>query len=114
MAIAFLILALVALGLLAASLVYNKRLEKRVAERDSEAQRLRQWYESETFRIQSERQTAISKAQELVDQQLAEMRQESDRHRQHYESLVRQSQADANELVERTQKEVEPLRQYEG
>jgi hypothetical protein len=112
MAIAFLIVAIVCIGLLAAALINNKRLEQRVAERDAEAAHLRQYYESESLRIQTETQTALTKAQALVDQQVAELKQESERVRQHYEDQAQQAQAQAESLVAKAIKDLEPLRKY--
>jgi hypothetical protein len=114
MAIVFLIIALAAVGLLVVVLITNKRLEKRVGERDAEVQRLLQYNESEAIRMRNEAQGALTKAQQMVDQQLAAMAQESDRIRQHYESLARQAQVEAQALVDRTLREVEPLRKYQG
>ena len=114
MAIVFLVITLVCVGLFVAAMITNKRLEKRVAERDAEAERLRQYYESESLRIQTEAQTALKDAQTLVDQQVAEMKEESERIRQHYEDEARKTQTAADALVAKTLKELEPLRKYES
>jgi hypothetical protein len=114
MAIVFLAITLVCVGLFVAAMITNKRLEKRVAERDAEAERLRQYYESESLRIQTEAQTALKDAQTLVDQQVAEMKEESERIRQHYEDEARKTQTAADALVTKTLKELEPLRKYES
>ena len=114
MAIVFLVITLVCVGLFVAAMITNKRLEKRVAERDAEAERLRQYYESESLRIQTEAQTALKDAQTLVDQQVAEMKEESERIRQHYEDEARKTQTAADALVTKTLKELEPLRKYES
>ena len=114
MAIFFLAITLVCVGLFVAAMITNKRLEKRVAERDAEAERLRQYYESESLRIQTEAQTALKDAQTLVDQQVAEMKEESERIRQHYEDEARKTQTAADALVTKTLKELEPLRKYES
>jgi Domain of unknown function (DUF4041)/Meiotically up-regulated gene 113 len=114
MAIVFLITTLVCIGLFVAATITNKRLEKRVAERDAEAERLRQYYESESLRIQAEAQTALANAQALVDQQLAEMKEEGERIRQHYEAEARKTQTAADALVVKTLKDLEPLRKYES
>lgn len=114
MAIVLLIIALVCIGLLVAAMVANKRLEERVAERDAEAERLRQHYESESLRIQTEAQAALTNAQALVDQQLAEMKEESERVREHYEAEARETQTAADALVAKTLKDLEPLRKYES
>src|ERR1035441_824230 len=99
MAIVFLVITLVCVGIFVAAMITNKRLEKRVAERDAEAERLRQYYESESLRIQTEAQTALKDAQTLVDQQVAEMKEESERIRQHYEDEARKTQTAADALV---------------
>ena len=72
MVIACLIVALICVGLFIFATVNNKRLEKRAAAADAEAERLRQYYESETIRIQNETQSALANAQALLDQQLEE------------------------------------------
>jgi F0F1-type ATP synthase membrane subunit b/b' len=114
MAIICLFITVVCVGLFVAAMIANKRLEKRVAERDAEAERLRQYYESESLRIQAEAQTALRTAQALVDQEAAEMKKESERVRQHYEAEALKTQAAAEALVAKTLKDLEPLRKYES
>lgn len=114
MAIAFLFIALVLLGLFLAAVVTNRRLEKLVADRNAEVERLRQYYESETIRMRTEAQAALAEAQRIVDQQVVEMKEESERVRKHYEGEARQMQTSAEALVAKTLKDVEPLRKYEG
>ena len=114
MVIACLIVALICVGLFIFATVNNKRLEKRAAAADAEAERLRQYYESETIRIQNETQSALANAQALLDQQLEEAKQESERVRQHYQSEAHKSQVAAEALVAKTLKELDPLRKYEN
>jgi len=114
MVIACLIVVLICVGLFVFATVNNKRLEKRAAAADAEAERLRQYYESETIRIQNETQSALANAQALLDQQLEEVKQESERVRQHYQSEAHKSQVAAEALVAKTLKELEPLRKYES
>jgi Skp family chaperone for outer membrane proteins len=112
MVIACLIVALICVGLFIFATVNNKRLEKRADAADAEAERLRQYYESETLRIQNETQSALANAQALLDQQLDEAKQESECLRQHYQSEAHKSQVAAEALVAKTLKELEPLRKY--
>jgi hypothetical protein len=112
MVIVCLTVALVCIGLFIFATLSNKRLEKRAAAADAEAERLRQYYESERLRIENEAQSALSSAQALVDQQLEEAKKESERVRQHYETEARKSQMAAEALVAKTRKELEPLRKY--
>ena len=114
MVIASLIVVLICVGLFVFATVNNKRLEKRAAAADAEAERLRQYYESETIRFQNETQSALANAQALLDQQLEEVKQESERVRQHYQSEAHISQVAAEALVAKTLKELEPLRKYES
>jgi hypothetical protein len=112
MVIACLIVALICVGLFIFATVNNKRLEKHAAAADAEAERLRQYYESETLRVRNEAQSALANAQVLLDQQLEESKQESERVRQHYEAEAHKSQAAGEALVAKTLKELEPLRKY--
>ncbi|MCX6925407.1 MAG: hypothetical protein NT154_19690 [Verrucomicrobia bacterium] len=112
MVIVCLIVALICVGLFIFATVNNQRLEKRAAAADAEAERLRQYYESETIRIQNETQLALANAQALLDQQLEEAKQEFERVRQHYQSEAHKSQVASEVLVAKTLKELEPLRRY--
>ncbi len=114
MAIACLIVALVCVGLFVFATINNKRLEKRAAAADAEAERLRQYYESETLRTRNETQSALANAQALLNQQLDEAKLESERAREHYQSEAIKSQVAAEALVAKTLKELEPLRKYES
>ena len=114
MAIASLIVALICVGLFIFATVNNKRLEKRAVAAEAEAERLRQYYESETLRIRNETQSALANAQALLDQQLEEAKQESERVRKHYQSEAHKSQAAAEALVAKTLEEIEPLRKYQS
>jgi hypothetical protein len=112
MVIACLFVALICVGLFIFATINNKRLEKRAAAADAEAERLRQYYESETLRIQNETQSALASAQALLDQQLEEAKQESERVRQHYETEAHKSQVAAEALVTKTLQELGPLQKY--
>jgi hypothetical protein len=94
------------------ALINNKRLEQRVAQRDAEAQRLQQYYESETRRIQAEASTSLASAQALLDQQLANLQQDLERKRQHYQSQATRAGSDASEQIRKVREELEPLRKY--
>lgn len=113
MTIVFAFIAVVCIGLLIAAMLYNKKLEGRVAAANQESERLRQYYESETQRVYREAQAAVAEAQKQIDQQFAELKQESERLRQHYETETRKSQEAADALVAKTIKEFEPLRKFE-
>jgi len=109
----FAIIAAVCVGFVVALLILNKKLESQVAAEKQEAERLRQYYESETSRVYNEAQAAVAEAQKLADQQFENFKQESERVRQHYEAEARQSQEAAQVLVAKTIKDFEPLRKYE-
>ena len=113
MTIVLAIIIVVCLGILAAVMVSNKKLEQQIAAEKQETERLRQYYESETSRVYSEAQAAVVEAQRLVDQQSADLKQEAERVRQHYEAEARKSQEAAEVLVAKTIKDFEPLRKYE-
>ena len=113
MIIVLVIITLACLGILAAVLVSNKKLEQKLAAEKQETERLRQYYESETSRVYNEAQAAVAEAQRLVDQQSADLKQEAERVRQHYEAEARKSQEAAEALVAKTIKDFEPLRKYE-
>ena len=113
MTIVFAIITLACIGILAAVLVSNKKLEQQVAAEKQETERLRQYYESEASRVYNEAQAAVVEAQRLVDQQSADLKQEAERVRQHFEAEARKSQEAAEALVARTIKDFEPLRKYE-
>lgn len=114
MVILCVILTLACLGLLMFTLFINKKLEQRVAHHAAEADRLRQYYECETSRIQTEANAALANAQVLLDQQLAEMKQDVERAREHYQAEARSARAEAQALVQSTLEEVEPLRKYQS
>jgi hypothetical protein len=113
MTIVLAITTLACLGILAAVLVSNKKLEQKLAAEKQETERLRQYYESETSRVYNEAQAAVAEAQHLVDQQSANLKQEAERVRQHYEAEARKSQESAEALVAKTIKDFAPLRKYE-
>ena len=113
MIILLVVMTLACLGILAAALFSNKKLEQKLAAEKQETERLRQYYESETSRVYNEAQAAVAEAQRLVDQQSADLKQEAERVRQHYEAEARKSQEAAEALVAKTIKDFEPLRKYE-
>lgn len=113
MTIFFVIVAVICLGLLIAAVFYNKKLENRVATANQEAERSRQFYESETNRVYGEAKAAVIEAQKQIDQQFAGIKQETERIRQHYETEARKSQEAADALVAKTVKDFESLRKYE-
>lgn len=113
MTIVLAIITVACLGILAAVLFSNKKLEQQVAAEKQETERLRQYYEAETSRVYNEAQAAVAEAQRLVDQQSADLKQEAERSRQHYEAEARKSQEAAEALVAKTIKDFEPLRKYE-
>ena len=113
MTIVFAIIAVICLGLLIAAVFYNKKLENRVAAANQEAERSRQFYESETNRVYGEAKAAVAEAQKQIDQQFADIKQETERIRQHYETEARKSQEAADALVAKTVKDSESLRKYE-
>jgi hypothetical protein len=113
MTIVLAIITLACLGILAAVLISNKKLEQKLAAEKQETERLRQYYESETSRVYNEAQAAVAEAQRLVDQQSADLKEEGERVRQHYEAEARKSQEAAEALVAKTIKDFEPLRKYE-
>jgi ketosteroid isomerase-like protein len=92
----------------------QSRAHESIAAMKQESERIRQHHESEVLRIHNEAQTAISNAQQLVDQHLADLKQESDRIRQHYDTEARKSQEAAEALVAKTLQELGPLRKYES
>ncbi len=109
------------LGLFIVMLLKSQRLQKLVTTREAEivavkqeSAGIRQHYEGEALRIHNEAQTAISSAQQLVDQQLTDLKQETERIRQHYDNEARRSQEAAEALIAKTLKELEPLRKYES
>jgi hypothetical protein len=112
MTVVLAIITLACLGILAAVLITNKKLEQKLAAEKQETERLRHYYESETSRIYNEAQSAVAEAQRLVDQQSAELKEEGERVRQHYEAEARKSQEAAEALVAKTIKDFEPLRKY--
>lgn len=112
MTIVCVVIALVSLVIVVLTQVNNKKLEKRVAERDAEARRLQQYYESETRRIQAEASTSLASAQALLEQQLAVMQQDLERKRQHYQSEANQAERTARDLIKQIRQELEPLRKY--
>jgi hypothetical protein len=112
MAIACLIISLICIGILVFTLINNKNLEQRAAAKSAEAERLRQYYEAEYIRVQTEARTAVENAQALVNQQVAELKQESERVRQHYEDQAKQAKVEADTLVANIRAELEPLRRY--
>ncbi len=121
MTIALAIIAAVLLGLFIAMLLKSQRLQKMLADRDTEIAAVkqesgitRQHYESEALRVHNEAQAAISNAQQLVDQHLADLKQESERIRQHYDHEARKSQQAAEALLAKTLHEIGPLRKYES
>ncbi len=121
MTIALAVVAVVLLGLFIAMLLKSQRLQKLLAEREGEILAVKQesagflqHYESEALRIHNEAQTAISNAQQLVDQHLTDLKQESERIRQHYDTEARKSQEVAEGLLAKTLQELEPLRKYES
>lgn len=101
----------------------NKKLERRVVESQAEAQRLRQYYDAETRRIQGETDAlvanthaeaskSLTSAQALLDQQLVAMQQDFERKRQHYQARALQAETEARAEVEKIREELEPLRKY--
>lgn len=113
MTIVFAIIAVVCIGLLIVVMFNNKKLERQVTAANEQAERLRQHYEAETYRVYNESQSAVAEAQKQIDQQFAELKQESERIRQHYETEARKSQDAADALVAKTIKDFEPLRKFE-
>jgi hypothetical protein len=109
----FAIIAVGCAGFIVALLILNKKLESQVASEKQEAERLRQYYESETSRVYNEAQGAVAEAQKLADQQFESFKQESERARQHYEAEARKAQEAAEALVAKTITDFEPLRKFE-
>ena len=107
------IILLLCLGAIVVLLFFKRNREKQLAASKAEQERLRLHYESETARVYSEAQTAISAAQKLVDQQLETLRKDSESVRQHYETEARNAEASAQELVAKTLKDLEPLRRFQ-
>jgi hypothetical protein len=102
-------------------LLKNNRLAELVRKRDAEilaakqeCERIRKHYESEAQRIFAETQTALTKAQQLVDQQRVAQEQEFDRVRQHYEAEAQKAQADAHTALLKVQQSTQSLRKYES
>ena len=116
----FIIILTALVGLLIALFLLNKRLEKRLAERDriivtqdQESVRMREHYEAEKLRILNESHSAVANAQKLLDQQYAEMKAETERVRQHYETEARQAKSETDTAFAKALKEFESLRKYE-
>jgi hypothetical protein len=165
MTLVFGILALVLLAALVGVLFLNKRLEGRInaekqeAERarqetirvqsdaqaslNQETDRIRQHYESEAVRIQteahasiatarqeservqqesqseivrmkSEARIAIANAQKLIDQHAAELKAEAERIREYYDAEARKSQEAVQTSLKKSHQELESLRKYES
>jgi hypothetical protein len=114
MAIVCLVVTVIFAGLFAVAMIINKRLERRVAERDAEAIRLQQYYETESARIQAAAQTGLAQAQALVDQHIAQLKGDSERIFEHYQAEARKAQEHAEAFVSQKVNELEPLRKFAG
>ncbi|MFI5166051.1 MAG: DUF4041 domain-containing protein [Thermoanaerobaculales bacterium] len=107
------IIAVLCFGVIAVLLFLKRNLEKRLAALKEETGRIRLHFESETTRVYSEAQAAVSAAQKLVDQQLEASTHEAEGVREHYETAARNAEAAAQELVAKTFKDLEPLRRFQ-
>jgi hypothetical protein len=107
------IIVLLCIGAIVVLLFLKRNRERQLAASKAEQERLRLHYESETIRVYSEAEAALSAAQKLVDQQLEALRKDSESIRQHYETEARNAEASAQELVVKTLKDLEPLRRFQ-
>lgn len=107
------IIVLLCFGAIVVLLLLKRNGERQLAASKAEQERLRLHYESETARVYSEAQAAVSAAQKLVDQQLEAMRKDSEAVRQHYETEARNAEASAQELVAKNLRDLEPLRRFQ-
>jgi hypothetical protein len=136
MTLVFGILAFVLFAALVGVLFLNKRLEGRInaekqeverarqesirvqseaqASLNQEADRIRQHYESEAVRIQTEAHTSIANAQKLIDQHAADLKAEAERIREHYDAEARKSQEAVETSLKKSHQELESLRKYES
>jgi hypothetical protein len=81
---------------------------------NQEADRIRQHYESEAVRIQTEAHTSIANAQKLIDQHAADLKAEAERIREHYDAEARKSQEAVETSLKKSHQELESLRKYES
>jgi hypothetical protein len=100
------ILLLACTGGLVTAVLWNRKLEKQLAE-------LRDFNEAEAKRIYEQSQERLAEAQKLIDHQLEELTREAERTKAHYQAETRKIQEAADALVTKTMRAFEPLRKYE-
>jgi hypothetical protein len=85
-----------------------------IATARQEAERVQRESQSEVVRIKSEARVAIANAQKLIDQHAAELKAEAERIREYYDAEARKAQEAVQTSLKKSQQELESLRKYES